>query len=147
PSFPVVGTADLDRCPANSRFSPDGRFLALGQAGGTVTIHAMPDGKEGNRLAVGETPSWRAYDHSGTGIAIGGGATELQVPNAKAGVLIRQFSHHGATNLAAWHPDGRLPAVPSDDLVYVWDMTTGGRHALLEDHQEEVSGVTFSPGG
>jgi serine/threonine protein kinase/WD40 repeat protein/tetratricopeptide (TPR) repeat protein len=144
PPFPVSRSS--------AAFSPDGRHLALGQAGGKVRVYEVGTWKGVKGLAVGFRPGLLAFHPDGTRLAVGSspfqGPPQLQVRDLATGRLLHQLSHPEGVWEVAWHPGGNLLAAACyDSNVYLWDAATGRQHAVLRGHQGSAVGVAFDPGG
>jgi len=99
-------------------WSPDGHFLAIGEAGGTVQV----------RDAMKGTVTLSLYGHTGAvwaveRIASGSWDTTVQVWQATTGQhLFTYRDHQDIIGAVAWSPDGTRIASAADDLR-VWQVS------------------------
>jgi len=134
-------------------FSPDGRFLAAGDAAGTVTIfelHTGPEAVERLRIAAHPDAIFAvAYSPDGTRLATGGWDNTAQVWDAGTGRRLLTLSGHDAPVYGvAYSPDGRRIATTSQDTtVRLWDAGSGQGVATLVGHTSSVFRAAFSPDG
>jgi WD40 repeat protein/serine/threonine protein kinase/tetratricopeptide (TPR) repeat protein len=130
-------------------FSPDGRWLAVGQADGALLLFDVVSGRELKRLAAGVPPTAICFHPQGQKLAVSSfDRRTVQIwdlDTAKLAQTIRQPS--GVYHLA-WDPDGKLLATACQDYrCYVWQVDSGLRQAVLEGHQAEVVWVLFNRSG
>src|SRR6266699_3452438 len=77
------------------------------------------------------------------------GYKTVQIWDAPTGTLLKSFGNSShSVNLITWSPDGTRVATASkaDNLVQVWDITTGAV-LLKKTHDYEVNTVSWSPDG
>jgi WD40 repeat protein len=130
-------------------YSPDRRYLALGQPDGTLSIHDTANCKEVQRMGLGFRPSALAYQADGTRLlAASAQGARIQVREAATGDILREWTAPATVRALACHPHGVLLATGCDDQqVYLWDTTTGKQLSILRGHQGRVDGVEFRPAG
>ena len=58
------------------------------------------------------------------------------------------YSHEGGVNTVAWHPTGRfLASGGHDEVVKIWDVTTGECMKILKGHTDSIVGVSWNDVG
>ncbi len=55
--------------------------------------------------------------------------------------------HHSWVQTLAYSPDGEVIAVGNDDIVYIWDLSTGQNITSFIGHTNLITGLSFSPDG
>lgn len=140
PPFPVL----TGQCA----FGSDGGQIAVGQDGGRVTLFDPTTGKEIKHFEVSSPPNYLAFNGDGTQLAIGSqNSNEVQIREVATGKLQHKFSCPAPVWCVAWQEKDALLAVGcGDGRVYLWVVSTGLHHAILQGHQAEVVGVAFVPG-
>ena len=142
PAFPVRG----------AKFSPDGRHFVLIQSDGTVTLHDSTTQHEVTRwnADLGPIPSGaplQAFHPDGSRLAIVR-RNKVWIHNPTTGERLRELQANANLCAAAWSPDGTLLASGGTDAnVYLWDVATGGLHAILHGHDGGVTAVAFAADG
>ena len=141
-------------------FSPDGRRLAVAQAGGQESsVVSVWDTASGRRLALLDGPSnivnTLAFSPDGARLAAAVGrdmATlpgELLVWDTTAWQELAVLRGHSLGMLGvAYSPDGtRLVTTSADKTIKVWDAATHQELLTLTGHTGHVYSATFSPDG
>jgi WD40 repeat protein len=128
-------------------FTPDGGVLAVGHESGEIVLYELASGLETKRIPCAPRPLKLAFDPSGTRIAVSSGSKAVQVFDL-AGNRLHEFPHPHTVASLAWHPQGRLLAVGCEDAnIYLWNLTNGRQHAMLQGHQATVVGIDFTSNG
>lgn len=128
-------------------FSPDGRWLAVGQKNEVALIDvATREVKERIAGQFGQVQAL-AYSPDGQRLALGGYQT-LEVWDAADRKLIRRLEgHRGEVTDLAFSPDGqRLVSVSDDETARLWDVANG-TVTVLAGHQYPIHGVAWSADG
>jgi serine/threonine-protein kinase len=140
-------------------WSPDGRFLALASAGGTVKI---VDGVTGKPVAIlpgcSDLPSHGgprnahraiAWSPDSQMVALNNSAPVVPVFNAVTGSQILALKgHRGSVLSVAWSPDGsQLASGSIDGTVKVWEKLTGKEAFTLPGHEGSVRSLTWRSDG
>jgi WD40 repeat protein len=139
----------LPRQPGLTRaaWSADGRLVATGDAGGTVTIWRASDGRELERIATPAPVTVLAFTPHGLLTASGAHVRIVRDPGAAASV--RTIRVNGAVVAAALSPDGRLLAVAvkraGRDTAAILDAGTGRPRAVLRERG--IGSLGFSADG
>jgi hypothetical protein len=142
-------------------FARDGSLVVTGAADGIVRLWDATKGDLLNQLR-GHAGQIRVLAVSGDGrrIASGGFDKTVCLWDAADGSLLRQMRPYhykpgdnpeeGVVETLALSPDGSVLATGHrlfDFHVHVWDANTGAELAKLEDENNHVAGVLFSPDG
>jgi WD40 repeat protein len=136
--------------PVTVKFSPDGQFLATGDADGEVRLWRVADGK--NLLSCQEHTSWVwsvAFSPDGKLLASGSDDRTIKLWDLSTGrCKCTLQGHRSQIWSVAFSPDGQMLASGSEDqTVKLWDTQTGECINTLEGHTHWVRSVAFSPIG
>jgi WD40 repeat protein len=124
-------------------FSPDGRYLAAGWLGGTVTIHDMKTRKLCGTLERVANPSLLAFSPDSKRIAVGGGIVRLHEPTGK---LERELAVGYSPACLAFSPDGKKVVLAGAGVLEVWDVEAKkSLHTLARGLTTAVTGLAFLP--
>jgi len=138
-----------ERSAANCvAYSPDGRWIVGGSAGGTLHLW---DAESGDMLAtyrVGSAISSVAYSPDGKRIGVGT-ASGVCTWGGEDGIgLDRLRGQKTCVNSVAYSPDGRRIASGSaDGTLQLWDTGSGAMLAVFRGHSDSVTSITYSPDG
>jgi WD40 repeat protein len=135
--------------------SPDGKTLASGDMGDTLSVWDLatgkklfqPSQKDGRGYAVAFSPDGKMLAAGGRDDTI----TLWDAANWK--VKLREFKAPGEGFFSvAFSPDGKTLAGGSllgaaKGVIHLWDVATGKETGRLEGHQNCVTGLAFSPDG
>jgi len=133
----------------SAAFSPDGRYLILGEGG---NIAQQFDVQTGAAVAPPlkhlDRINFVTFSPDGRLIATASSDRTARVWNAALGVPITPALRHGErVNYAAFTPDGtRLVTSGSDQMMRLWDAATG-EPVVLPMQESVVSQARFSPDG
>jgi WD40 repeat protein len=133
-----------------SRWSPDGRRLAVGDNGRAIVIW---DTATGNTLPmsglVGGSIDSLSWSSDGRRLASAGWDLPAQIWDATSGERLAAFhGHNRRLNAIAWSPDGQRVASGGEDrLVKVWSPVTGEEYFSWQVPGDLVRGLAWSPGG
>lgn len=135
-------------------FSPDGNRLAV-SGYHEVTLWDPSDGKLVGRIQkLAERTTGLAYSPDGRWLAIAGGTPgtsgEVRLCDAgSTGGVGKVLERIGDLMLAVrFSPDGsRIAAGGADNAIRIYDVKSGKRELLIEQHADWVTDVAFSPDG
>jgi WD40 repeat protein len=141
-------------------FSPDGKTLALGSHGGSISIWDVSTGRL--RTTLSGHKKWLSdlvYSRDGRVLASASGDQTAKLWSAETNEPLASFNvKRGLLSVSlqvSLSPNGRVLAVGTDDKesVRLWDIATGDLIATLP-HKKEctycddgVNGITFSSDG
>lgn len=131
-------------------FSADGRWLASGNADGTVRIWNAATSQEVRSLK-GHNGSVLAVRFSPDGLLLASGGMDgtVRLWKPETGQQHRRLTAHaGQVNSLCFSPEGlRLASGGTDKTVKVWSTETGQVQLTLTGHTSAVKSVCFSPDG
>jgi TolB-like protein len=133
-------------------FSPDGKYLALGDVDGTVKIWEMPGGKfiqtlTGHGEYVLSVLSV-VFSPDGKYLASGGLERTIKIWEMPGGKLIQKLTGHNKWVISiVFSPDGKYLASGDFKTIKIWEMPGGKLIQTLTGHSEWVVSVAFSPDG
>ncbi|WP_067479985.1 TIR domain-containing protein [Actinomadura hibisca] len=139
-------------------FSPDGRYVAVGQIDGQTLVFDAGDGRLRWRLPPAKDRVFTmAFNADSTALVTGGGQdlernsqdSSARVYDLRTGRLRATLTGHiEAIRSAAFSPDGRLVATAAqDDTARLWDARSGRQIHLLRGHAGQVWTAEFGPDG
>jgi len=147
--------AEADPAASAWAWSPDGRWLARGDARGTLSVWRVSAPEDGNAAysEAGRAVVALAFSPDPGTLAIlrreadGNGLVSFVAPGsplARGGAL----TFATGVNALAWSPDGaQLAAACEDHSVQVWDVPARRLVRTLTGHKRGVAAVAFSPDG
>jgi WD40 repeat protein len=143
-------------------WSPDGKRLASGGAGGEVFVWDAASAKylsiymySGLNSRIITVVAWSP---DGRRLASGGPGETVEVWDAATRQTLATYrGHKSMVNAIAWSPDRRriasgsgLPnyvSMPKDQTVQIWDAAIGEQLFTYQGHSNMVTSVSWSPGG
>lgn len=143
--------------PQLATFSPDGRYVQVGLAAGSIQLWDVADPAHpalAASLPVASNPGASAFSPAGRLLAAGTDGGEVYLwdwSDPAAPVLLRQLKGPRAgINAVAFSPDGRLlVAAGTGDILWGWDLTGDKADAVFSvpAHMDAVHDVAFLDGG
>ncbi|MBI5954678.1 MAG: hypothetical protein HY865_23725 [Chloroflexi bacterium] len=107
-------------------FSSNGKYLAMGDADGTVSVLELAAGNKISYPMHDATVSAVAISPNGKYVISGSGDNTARLWEVATGKEIAHMAHSAPVVSATFSPDGRYAASGSyDTSVYVWDTLTG----------------------
>ncbi len=135
-------------------FSPDGRQIAIGRSDGSIDLYDLSSGKATRRLQGAAAAAAIAFDPSSRRLAVGyeHPSAPMQIWDVASGAVLSEWVVSGTARVIAlaWHPDGRRLALGlsiPDGRAEVWDVAAKRRVATMEGHGQDVTALSFHPGG
>ncbi len=131
-------------------FSPDGRAVVLGDAGGTIEVW---DAQQGTlvRLLAGHSKDVKsvAVSPDGRWILSGSADGTAILWELATGQRVRTFKGHTASVTGvAFSPDGvHITTASADKTVIIWNAQTGDPERTISGHTNLLLSVAFSPDG
>jgi NB-ARC domain/Domain of unknown function (DUF4062)/WD domain, G-beta repeat len=129
--------------------SPDGSWLASGDAGGTIRVWIAVDGSARSSL-TGHTGAVNALAISPDGAWLASASADKTVRlwDFETGVCRTLFGHSDGVNAVAISPDGTwLASAGMDGTVRLWDARDGSNLATAYGHAGPARAVAISPNG
>ncbi len=140
---PVAGSA--------ARLSPDGRRIALCRLDGTTLIYDLATGRQGGSWPGPASGNDLAYSADGARIATlhnERARFTCRIVESETGRPVRSIDLPSDGVWVAWGPDGTTLATACIDAkVYLWDVATGRRKAVLEGSTNAGLIATFHSSG
>ncbi len=135
---------------ASMKISPNGRFLAVGEVGGTILVWDIPAKRQIHRLQAHRGyVSSLIFDHGNTRLISGGQDGRIRVWDLFSGNQdkeIRDFSY--PIQSLTISPDDRfLAASGARKEVFLWEFPLGELKGKLKGHKKNVVAAAFSVGG
>ena len=155
PIFPQPLRIDVrNQLNANSLFTADsGRIVAV-RLDGSVGVWDLRTGLEIRSIRSRATPHTFAIHPDGRQVALcfAESAVGVEIWNVESGSKLTELSTSDGRFVCslAWHPDGRRLAMgfkTPTGRVQVWDVADRRALAALEGHVEDVTAMSFHPGG
>jgi serine/threonine protein kinase/WD40 repeat protein len=162
--FNLAGREPVEVVPETAcstfEFSPDSRWVAIGQADGAISLLDLLSRRVVGKLKADRVPihlafnprfSVRRQEPVGRQLAVvGANCSRVQIFDLETGEPLP----HGLEVepyywiKLAWHPDGKALAVAGGDkIIYLWDVATGKQKARLEGHKHTGVGMVFNHAG
>jgi eukaryotic-like serine/threonine-protein kinase len=132
-------------------WSPDGTWLAVGDAAGQVRLH-RPGAAGMSAVGIGnhEGAIWSlAVSPDGQRLASAGADGRVRIWNVSTGACEAEFAAHAAAVYSvAFAPDGAtLVSASRDRTARLWDTATWQERRVLRDHAGTVYAARFSADG
>ena len=129
--------------------APDGTWLAIGSADGTVTLWEATTGQKRAVLKGSGLISALAVAPDGTWLASGSDDGAVRIWDVSSGRERAVLTgHSGPVNAVAIAPDGSWLASGSEDhTIRTWNSITGREKAVFTGHQDWVKAVAVAPDG
>ncbi|HEY5915581.1 MAG TPA: serine/threonine-protein kinase [Verrucomicrobiae bacterium] len=136
--------------PARSlSFRPESTGMAAAEENGKIHFYDLSLRAEVANVNSGPGLRHIAYDPVGRRLAVSRGQSpSVLVFDLDPWKACRTFDHAEGVNFMSWSPDGSLLAGPCDDYrVYLWNVKSGEKHAVLEGHAGVVTAALFNHEG
>ncbi len=130
-------------------FRPDSTGIAAAEQNGKIHFYDLSLRAEVTNVNAGPELRHIAYDPMGGRLAVSRGqAPFVQVFDLSPWKVHRTFEDAVGINFMSWSPDGSLLAGPCDDhRIYLWNVNSGEKRAVLEGHTGVVTAALFNHEG
>ena len=133
-----------------SDFSPDGRLFVAAGGDDTIVVYELPSGKPLRRLEghpIGGS-GWMTFHPKDPLVAvITKGGNSVRIVDVETGKVRADLTQANTSHIA-WHPDGRMLAVASNDgAIYLWDTQERRRVSVHWGHTAPDPVVAFNHAG
>ena len=134
-------------------FSPEGRWLAIGEIGGNIRLLDRVTGKEATPIPLtppGDGVTALAFSPDSRHLAAGCGVedTDIHLWELKTGREEQLKGHSGWIAALAFSPDGNtLASASADQTVRLWEMSDHAEKRRFQGHTDEVWAIAWSPDG
>jgi len=130
-------------------FSPDSRYLALGDTNSSIIIYDTRDGGLTDIIATPVPAERLAFDPTGTRLAVvASDSPTVRIFNRQTPGSSLQLPHPAIVASVDWRGDGRtLAAGCRDGRIYIWDLAARQVLSALDGHRSNVVNVAFNRGG
>ena len=149
-STPMRDFASRPNAVNSIAFSPNGQFIASGNAEKTIDLWRVSNGAQ-LRTFTGHGKGVRsvAYSPDGSIIASGTSDGSVWLWQAGNGNLLQTLAGHSAwVQALAFSPDGQILASGSgDNTIKIWQSSNGALLRTLVGHTDNVPSIAFSPDG
>jgi WD40 repeat protein/transcriptional regulator with XRE-family HTH domain len=130
---------------AIAAYSPDGQYLATGNANGDAVVWAVADGRQVSTMAVGSPLRAITWSRDAQYLATASNDGSARVWDPGSGRGLEQYDQPGAVYALAFSPDGsKLATASMDGNTRIWDRAT---HEALRLSTTMTVVDQFSPDG
>lgn len=134
----------------SAAFSPTGRMVVTGSRAGVLRIWnpEKTDKPSAEITGLGNGivhVSWSADGERLLSASLDGAARLHQGETGE--IMATLQAPGGPITFADWSPDGNWIATVQGRTARLWNGQDGSRRAQMEDHQDLITGLAFSPGG
>ena len=140
---------DLSHDGLSVDFSPDGKYIVTGDAGGDVALWEVRNGERIYRRSIGGAIRGVAFSPDGKFIAAGGAGVVVRLRTSDGKDVGRStFSDAKGINAVAYSTDDIHVAFGDDTgAVYLWDVNRKQRRGWKYKVVDNLYAITFSPDG
>jgi len=117
-------------------FHPSKRELAVPRGGGIISLVDLQSGEEKRRIETGAEIYRIHFAPDGKKLAVASYQHQrVQIHDVETGELMQKWSEPSGPWGVAWHPDGQMVAVWSNDFrIRLWNAVTGSEHSAWQGH-------------
>ena len=131
-------------------FSPNGKFLAAGDANGEIRLWQVSNWQPVLTLQGNIYSYWVrsiAFSPDSTIIASSSNDQTIKLWNINTGHCLQTSEkHHDWVSSVSFSPNGKILASASDDkTIKLWDVKTGQCLQILQGHEDGLNWIAFSP--
>ena len=143
----VQMTLELETGARDLAFSPDGRKIAVGEAGGYARIWDADSGAKILELPHGGSVNDVAFSPDGSRILTGSSDKTAMIRDAETGAQLRVLQHEEPVSRVAFSPDGgRIATSSLSGKLRIWDADSEAEPQILTQGSPILS-LAFSPDG
>ena len=130
-------------------FSPDSRLFARCQLDGTLSVYDLDSGTEFKHFSGTRQFNNLVFNPGKTMLACSSEAEPVvDILDVESGRFVKTLNCPTGISHIAWNPDGKRLATGCLDLrIYVWDVETGERQAVLEGTSSLIVNLAFNHAG
>lgn len=144
----VASARQGEKSVTAAAFAPDGSEVAVGDQTGLLTLRTAADLSEKNSLDMGSSVRSLAFSPDKTLLACTDEAGCVHFIDASQWSVLRTIDVYSQSVISVWRPGTRqLYTGHFDGRVLVWDADLRESVAVLRDHRQTISGLSFSPDG
>jgi serine/threonine protein kinase/WD40 repeat protein len=127
-------------------FSSDSRLFFNSCPNGTISVYDLGSGRELKPLSTGRQFNRLILNPVNTMLACSSEAdSRVEIWDVESSRMIRTLDCPSGVSAMAWSPDGkRLATACLDCRIYLWDVATGQRQAILEGNYSFIQNVVFN---
>ncbi|WP_413161290.1 eIF2A-related protein [Capilliphycus salinus ALCB114379] len=149
-TYEIFKTLKDHQAPVNSiSFSPDGQYMASGSSNGEIKLWAGDGTLISTLIGHGGAVNQVTFTPDSQTLVSGSSDWTVRLwsrSNIPPKVFQPEYKVFGWG--ASFSHDGKAIATPSDNNTFrIWNPTQGTRQLTVRGHQNQVTGISFSPDG
>jgi WD40 repeat protein len=144
-------TDELDYYVESESFSPDGRFLLVGDQSGEIVLWEIATGRKARLTGHSLLPGTVAWSPDGNWLATGSHDKSARLWSLPSGEVSRELPHSDmvfGVDFDAGRTDGPRLLTVAGHVAYQWDVRSGHRiEPELAGHENLITDGAYSPDG